>query len=55
MFGYEARGTAFLYCMSRPIKSSTYNMNKNTAKEMYELGRRDYVATSAELQKFLKG
>jgi len=55
MFGYEARGTAFLYCMSRPIKSSTYNMNKNTAREMYDLGRRDYVRTSAELQKFLKG
>jgi predicted patatin/cPLA2 family phospholipase len=55
MFGYEARGTAFLYCMSRPIKSSTYNINKNTALEMYELGRRDYVQTLPQLRKFLEG
>ena len=54
MFGYEARGTAFLYCMSRPIKSSTYNINKNTALEMYELGRRDYMASLPALQKFIK-
>ncbi len=54
MFGYEARGTAFLYCMSREIRSSTYNINRNTALEMYELGRRDYISTLPELQKFLK-
>lgn len=54
MFGYEARGTAFLYCMSRPIRSSTYNINRNTAQEMYDLGRRDYVSSLSDLQKFLK-
>ena len=55
MFGYEARGTAFLYCMSHEIRSSTYNMNRDTAKEMYELGRRDYVASVPKLRHFLEG
>jgi hypothetical protein len=29
-------------------------MNRNTAQEMYDLGRRDYVSSLSDLQKFLK-
>jgi len=55
MFGYEAQGKAFIFAVSRPVRTSTYKMDREINQAMYDLGRRDYTKQAGELKKFLGG
>jgi len=53
MFGSEAGGKAFVYCVPEGIKLSTYNRDENVSLELYNAGRRDYADSCAALRAFL--
>lgn len=49
----ERRGRAFLFAPSKPMKMSTYAMDAEANRQLYELGLQDVATAKDELMEFL--
>lgn len=51
----EQAGKAFVFAPSVPIRMSTYSMEEQAALELYDLGKRDFMAARQAMEAFLEG
>lgn len=54
VFALEKAGKVFVFVPSETVSMNTYSMKENSARELYDLGVRDFEAAAQAMQTFLE-